>query len=312
MRYEIIEFDRHLTEHPFITVRRIIDEALSSLKAKAEILFIENKDSKEFNTLKSRMQEEKHETLWTELWPEYRDHLMDEYVARYRHRIEVNGLERFLTGGGCIDVGCGNGGFLFASLEKGAASVAGIDFGKANIQHARSVAEALGFSDRAEFHVSTVYHLPFPDNSFDFGFQNGVFHHVDDQEGAIHELSRVMKPGGYIWYYVNGSGAIKTALFDAAVDILQDVPTRFVVDTFKAMNISQGKITHLTDGFNATYAKTTWEDLTTQLEHFGFTDFKRLVGGFPTDYDHDVVAADPYGPEKFGAGNLRLLARKSS
>lgn len=312
MRYEnAVEFSKDLPDHPYAMTGKILEDAAMGLKGSAEILFTENEATRDFEKTKSHAQEEKHETLWTELWPEYKDRLHDEYVARYRHRIAVNDLDGLMAGARCIDAGCGNGGFLFAALEAGAASVAGVDFGVESVEHARAVAKARGVEDRAEFHISPVYTLPFEDGTFDFGFQNGVFHHLDDQDKAIAELARVIKPGGHIWYYVDGAGAIKSDLFDTGVHILRDIPTAFVVQTLSAMNISQGKITHLTDGLNATYAKATWDGLTEQLARHGFDDFRRVVGGFPTDFDHDVVEADPYGREKYGEGNLRLVARKS-
>jgi hypothetical protein len=34
------------------------------------------------------------------------------------------------------------------------------------------------------------------------------------------------------------------------------------------------------------------------------------VGGFPTDFDHDAIEADPWGREKFGDGDIRVLVQK--
>jgi hypothetical protein len=56
------------------------------------------------------------------------------------------------------------------------------------------------------------------------------------------------------------------------------------------------------------YRHTTWEALTARLSKLGFGEFRRLVGGFPTDFDHDAIASDRYGAAKFGSGDLRLLA----
>ena len=38
--------------------------------------------------------------------------------------------------------------------------------------------------------------LPFPDNSFDIVYSNGVLHHTADTEQAVAEVFRVLKPGG--------------------------------------------------------------------------------------------------------------------
>jgi len=41
------------------------------------------------------------------------------------------------------------------------------------------------------------YKLAFPDNHFDFVFSDQVFEHVQDYDGTLQELSRVLKPDGW-------------------------------------------------------------------------------------------------------------------
>ena len=61
--------------------------------------------------------------------------------------------------------------------------------------------------------------------------------------------------------------------------------------------------------FIATYSRTTWADITKKLNEFGFGNFKRLTGGSQTDFDLDRIESDPYGKEKFGEGDLRILCQ---
>ncbi len=63
------------------------------------------------------------------------------------------------------------------------------------------------------------------------------------------------------------------------------------------------------DGLNATYRHTSWDKITGLLAKAGFGNFRRLSGSFSTDFDLDVISADPYGKEKFGEGDLRILAQ---
>ena len=310
IRYEKVEFDKTIEEHPYETVVTIIEDNLTALRNSSQLEYIED-DEKLFGEVKSHVQEVKHSTLWTQQWPRFVGELMEGYISRYLHRIRINSLEPLISGKRVLDIGCGNGAFLFACLEAGAASVAGIDFGKENIDHANGVARHRQVSDIADFRVSTVYDIPFDNDEFDFVIQNGVFHHLDHPDKAINEATRVLKSGGHMWYYVNGKGAIKSDLLNAGVHIMRDIPTDFIISRLKALNISESKTAYLNDGFGATYAFTSWEELVAQLSGAGFTDFKRMVGGFSTDFDHDVIEADPYGEEKFGEGNLRLVARKS-
>jgi hypothetical protein len=91
---------------------------------------------------------------------------------------------------------------------------------------------------------------------------------------------------------------------------LRDIPLDFIKSVLVSMNISNPKIVHLMDGLNATYRHTTWEKATKQLAEEGFGNFRRLIGGFNTDFDQDVIDKVPYGKERFGEGDLRILAQK--
>lgn len=128
-------------------------------------------------------------------------------------------------------------------------------------------------------------------------------------EKAIKEVSRVLKPEGWFWYYIDGKGAISMDLWDYSVKALKEVPILKIEKVLNGMSLSRNKIVHLMDGLSATYIHSTLEDTITMLERYGFTNFKRLTGGEITDFDLDVVEADPYGKEKFGCGDLRLLCQ---
>lgn len=188
----------------------------------------------------------------------------------------------------------------------------GVDYGENSISFANAARDRLGVSvNRIAFKQASVYDTGEPSASYDFAIQNGVFHHLDDEDRAYGEVRRVLKSGGLFWVYTDGAGAISHDLWDASRRILADVPTAFIVDQLKALNLSIGKRYHLGDGLNAVYRHTTWEELTERLARLGFGNFRRLTGGFPTDFDHDVIAADRYGTAKFGSGDLRLVCQKS-
>jgi ubiquinone/menaquinone biosynthesis C-methylase UbiE len=46
--------------------------------------------------------------------------------------------------------------------------------------------------------LSCTEALPYPDKCFDFILMTDAYHHVADQKGTVHELWRVLKPGGQI------------------------------------------------------------------------------------------------------------------
>lgn len=59
----------------------------------------------------------------------------------------------------------------------------------------RAVAEET-YNDRARYWDSSVYQLPFDDNSFDAALMVRVFHHLDSSEVALKELYRILKSEG--------------------------------------------------------------------------------------------------------------------
>lgn len=311
MRYEKVAFADELPRHPYLLTRDIIEDALSHFAALMDVAFIES-ENKDIGRLKSPEKEDKHRELFDEMWDRHDEGEFRAYIDRYAHRIDVNRLSPLIDGKRCVDLGCGNGAFAFALLELGAAFAAGVDFGGKSVGYANAYADRMGLSDRSEFKVATVYETGYEDASFDFAIQNGVFHHLDDEDRAIVEAARILRPGGWFWYYTDGEGGISYDLFDASVRMLRDVPVLFIEGVLDSMNVSRNKVVHLTDGMSATYRHTSWDEITGRLARFGFGEFRRLVGGTDTDFDHDRIQADPYGAEKFGEGDLRVLCRKTA
>lgn len=310
MRYEKIAFNRSLPEHPYVMVKRLIEEQHAAFKACAEVLFIENPATARLPGGKKAQMEPKHQDLFNAIWNQYDPPAYETYVDRYKHRVRVNALEPLIRGKKCLDLGCGNGNFCFALADLGAALAAGIDFGAESIAFAdKKRAERKG-PGALEFKVNNVYELDYPDAHFDFLIQNGVFHHLDDEMKAIREARRVVKKGGWFWYYTDGEGGISYDLWDRSVHLLRELPIDFMRAVLRGLNVSVPKLAHLMDGMNAVYRHTSWKKATAQLAEAGFGNFRRLTGGFDTDFDLDVIEKDPYGREKFGEGDLRILAQR--
>jgi ubiquinone/menaquinone biosynthesis C-methylase UbiE len=310
MRYERIMLDRNLATHPYALVSGFVRDARLSLQAWKEIGFIENPT--EVIRSGAAEMEQGHQQLFQHLWVNFSKEEYEQRIERYVHRLRINGLGgNWLKGMACIDFGCGHGNFAHALVREGAAHVYGIDYGPDSIEYATGARDSIGVGpDRIEFKVESVYEVSKGDNTFDFALQNGVFHHLDNEDKAYREVWRVLKPGGWFWIYTDGSGGISYDLWDASVHILKQVPHEFIISHLRQLNIETGKRYHLGDGLNAIYRHTTWAELTGRLSKLGFGNFRRLAGGFPTDFDPDIIAQDTYGHEKFGEGDLRLLAQK--
>lgn len=307
LRWEPVMLDRSLAEHPFQIVHRLIADARAQMAQWQEASYASNPEIVSFDP---PPMESRHHELFQALWTEFSGAEYDDRIERYEHRLRINGLaDGFLDGRRVIDFGCGHGNFAHALRRAGADHVLGIDFGEASIEYAKAACTALG-EDRIAFRVATVYDTGEEDASFDFAVQNGVFHHLDDEARAYREMLRVLKPGGWAWIYTDGADSVCGELWDASARILSSCPASVVLGVLDALGLDTGKRYHLGDSLQAVYRHDTWEGLTGRLAALGFGEFRRLIGGFPTDFDHDVITADPWGEEKFGTGDLRLLAMK--
>lgn len=104
---------------------------------------------------------------------------------------------RLPAGGGrtLLDIGCNWGRWSIAGARAGYA-VVGVDPSLDAVRAARRVARQLGVDVR--YVVADARRLPFPDASFDVVFSYSVLQHLARPEArrAIHELGRVVTPGG--------------------------------------------------------------------------------------------------------------------
>jgi len=311
MRYEKISFESNLNQHPFMLTKQIINDTINHFIHFMDISFIENSNALSVKKGKSNSLEEKHQELWQEIWTRHDNKEFDEFIELKAMRLRVNDLVQYVEGKDCIDFGCGNSSFAFALLQCGANHVTGIDFGHRSVKFGKHIAKLRNLEDKTEFIIDNVTSSKLPSNHYGFAVSNGVFHHLAEEEVilALKEVARVLKPGGWFWYYVDGKDAISMHLWEATVDVLKDVDILFIENILKTMNVSRNKTVHVMDSSSATYLHSTWEEVKTQLTKCGFGNFKRLTGATSTDFDAEVIEKDPYGVEKVGAGDLRIACQ---
>lgn len=104
-----------------------------------------------------------------------------------------------------VDIGCGNGAFSEAIVERCHPSeVQGIDPSEGQLSFARTRPAAR----LARFHQGDAMALPFPDASFDVAVMALVIFFVPDPAKGLSEMARVVRPGGtmaaYAWDLFGG------------------------------------------------------------------------------------------------------------
>jgi len=125
--------------------------------------------------------------------------------SRIRFFAETRWDKEDLTGKSVLEVGSGAGRFSRVVLRHTNAILYSIDYSDAVSANWRN-----NFSIAPErFHLfqSSVYEIPFPDNSFDKVFCIGVLQHTPDFEASVKMLINKAKPGGEIvvdFYPING------------------------------------------------------------------------------------------------------------
>ena len=99
-----------------------------------------------------------------------------------------------------LDGGCGSGR-LVTMLARQGVDVVGVDL-TSTVFAIDKQAQALGL-DTLTLVRGDLRALPLRDNTFDYVWSGGVIHHTGDTREALHNLTRALKPGGwlYIWVY---------------------------------------------------------------------------------------------------------------
>lgn len=119
-----------------------------------------------------------------------------------------------------LDVGCGNGAFTEELIRHSMpAKVDAIDASSDQLRHAASRLS----NNIVEFREGDAQTLQFTDNSFDVASMALVISFVPDARKAVHEMVRVVRPGGMVATYMwdgQARDSIPTAPFRWAADAL--------------------------------------------------------------------------------------------
>jgi len=111
-----------------------------------------------------------------------------------------------------VEVGCG-GGLISEELAQRGAIVVGIDPSQSALETARKHAQQSGLGQSTYFEQGYAEALPYADGSFSMIVCLDVLEHVSDLNTAIHEIARVLAPGGvFIFDTINRTLLARVAL----------------------------------------------------------------------------------------------------
>lgn len=117
----------------------------------------------------------------------------------------LNDLERLIPEGKAtkfntiLDIGCGFGHSLVELDERFAPNnIIGLDVDPDVVT--KSDSNAKKCQAKVEFLINNAAVIELPDNSVDMIFCHQTFHHIVDQESAIKEMYRVLKPDGCLMF----------------------------------------------------------------------------------------------------------------
>ena len=225
--------------------------------------------------------------LFEGLWGPYDEKLFDESVALFTRRLDLIGFDRgFFKGKVCLDAGCGGGRNTIAMARLGAAEAHGIDIGAAGVADARERAATL---PNVTFQQASVEAIPYPDETFDVVWCAGVLMHVGNDEKALDELSRVLKPGGLLYMLVYATGGMRWPLIQLLKPIAAEIGQETMEAAVEASGIAANKRrTFIDDLFCPKFDFFHWNRLRLMLEARGLADIRRWGPEARLDHEHSL------------------------
>ncbi len=118
-------------------------------------------------------------------------------TRRYLHNARKDWIEEAIdkhtvTHGTALEIGPGSGIYL-PRLSKGFKQALAVDIESAYIEHARPLSEQY---PNLDFMIDDITDSALLDNSIDLILCTEVIEHIEDSQKVLHEIHRILKPGG--------------------------------------------------------------------------------------------------------------------
>lgn len=251
--------------------------------------------------------------LFSDVWVDMTDEIyFDQSYAYTKERFEKSGFDpkEIFAGKIVLDAGCGSGKFSAALARFGAKKVFGIDIGEKGLDFARKQSKKVPYGDRIEYRYGSTFDIPFADESLDVVWSNGVIHHTLDYERCIREFFRVLRPGGTLFLYVNGTFGLFELLLDNLREATADIPRALFQAFLNTLGVDAGRLYWIMDCLYAPYEWKSREQVIELMEAAGFTEIQQMMRGVVNDQIEMVSAGLPHARVKYGDAQLKFLARK--
>lgn len=129
------------------------------------------------------------------------------------NRLTIENLE-IKPGDKILEVGMGNGAFVKEIVEReSSVKYVGCDFSETMIAEAQNLNRELVAAGRADFVLSSLNNLPFPDGTFNTVFTVNTIYFWEDPEKELGEIKRVLKKGGKLHVALRPKSVMKDMPF---------------------------------------------------------------------------------------------------
>jgi len=195
-------------------------------------------------------------------------------------------------------------------LMHGAGQVNAVDYSATNVETTRRNAALFDFSN-VSVQQGTLAELPFPDETFDVVWCNGVLQHAADPDRCLREITRVLKLGGSAWIYVYGAGGVYWYAIRRFRELFRDIPTSACIAALRLIRCETRYVAEYIDDWKVDFLRTyTAEDMSRRLAELGFRDATPLKYGTSYDTSHRINL-HPADRVWLGDGDLRYWTVKS-
>jgi ubiquinone/menaquinone biosynthesis C-methylase UbiE len=140
-------------------------------------------------------------SFWDEI---YKGRGVTEIIHQERLRVILTLADKFgrAKKGPLLDVGCG-AGLAAVELARRGHAVQALDSVLEMVRLTRTRATKKGLDSLVKCELGDVQALPFADQTFSMVIAAGVLPWLPSIEGAVHEMCRVLEPGGHLIVSVN-------------------------------------------------------------------------------------------------------------